>query len=356
MAKTYFNVDSIPKNSNTNNLVTSYSYGTGRIYDYDTEQEVYLQVDESRDYSDAEPYGLVAYGYVSSTDTSALYTPTENVIQDMLKDVGFVHRDDHFDYCNLWLDYAYFDDEWLRDTIIDDVDGYMTDFYISSWISEVDSRDWGDGNSWYIPLCRSCDDNINDTDFPNLYTTPMLRYGDGVLCLPAGDIMLCKSSSVDWESNPNAWDRFLLKANYKNYNGQIVDVPLLCLHQYWGSGTATGIRYLAEITATSEGKIKCAGIIEPSDIALKNKLSEIDVDFNALKSISKAYYTYKDDDEQKQHIGVIAQEVQKYYPEIVTKVSAGYLTVDYSKLAVIALKAIDKLDDRLKAIEAKLGI
>jgi hypothetical protein len=351
MAKTYFNVNSIPQNTYTDRLAAPY------LYDYDSGEKVYLEVEAGgRGYADAEPYGLVAYGYDNFNDVNALYRPSESVIQDIIKDIGFVHIDDHYDYCTLWFDYAYSDDEWLRDTIIDDVDGYMTDYYISSWISEVDIRDWADGNYWYIPLCRSCDDNINDTDFPNLYATHMLSYGDGSLSLPAGDMSLCKSSPVDWESNPNAWNRFLLQANYKNYNGQIIDVPLLCLHQNWGGSTSTSIRYLAEITATSEGKIKCAGIIEPSDITLKNKLSEIDVDFSALKSISKAYYTYKDDDEQKQHIGVIAQEVQKYYPEIVTKVSAGYLTVDYSKLAVIALKAIDKLDDRLKAIEAKLGI
>ena len=54
-------------------------------------------------------------------------------------------------------------------------------------------------------------------------------------------------------------------------------------------------------------------------------------------------------------LGVSAQEIQKLYPEIVNENEDGFLSVDYSKLSVIALKAIDKLNDKNKELEERLA-
>jgi hypothetical protein len=94
------------------------------------------------------------------------------------------------------------------------------------------------------------------------------------------------------------------------------------------------------------------GFFETSDANLKNFNSDIDVDLDKIKLIPKKYFTWKDND-GKQHIGTSAQEVQKIYPELVYD-SDGILTVDYAKLSVIALAAIDKLIDKQKDLEERL--
>lgn len=82
---------------------------------------------------------------------------------------------------------------------------------------------------------------------------------------------------------------------------------------------------------------------ESSDERIKTFKNKIDIDLDKLALLKKSYFIFNTNPTEE-HIGVSAQEIQKLFPEIVTK---GYdndlLKVDYSKLSVIALAAIDKL-------------
>ena len=86
---------------------------------------------------------------------------------------------------------------------------------------------------------------------------------------------------------------------------------------------------------------------------MKDFGEDIKIDFDVLKSIPKKYFTWKDDEEKKSNIGTSAQAIQKIYPELVSD-SDGTLVVDYNKLSVIALAAIDKLCDEKKALEERV--
>ena len=44
-------------------------------------------------------------------------------------------------------------------------------------------------------------------------------------------------------------------------------------------------------------------------------------------------------------IGVMAQELEKYFPTLVVTDSKGYKAVDYSKLSVVLLKAMQEQQD-----------
>ena len=101
---------------------------------------------------------------------------------------------------------------------------------------------------------------------------------------------------------------------------------------------------------------------ETSDERLKYFTSDVDVDFEKLKSIPKKYFMWKNREMDPTNIGTSAQKLQAVYPELVTE-SEGYLRVDYAKLSVIALAAVDKLHEeneelkeRLRKIEEKLGL
>lgn len=59
-------------------------------------------------------------------------------------------------------------------------------------------------------------------------------------------------------------------------------------------------------------------ITTQSDERLKNEIKTIDKDlYNNILNISPKKYSFKDDENKKEHYGFIAQDVEKIYPELI---------------------------------------
>ena len=92
-----------------------------------------------------------------------------------------------------------------------------------------------------------------------------------------------------------------------------------------------------------------------SDARLKDFKEDIEVDLEKLRKLPKKYFTWKG--ESMMDIGTSAQELLNLYPELVSYDSVNDIyAVDYVKLSVIALAAVDTLYDRLKATEDRLKV
>lgn len=118
--------------------------------------------------------------------------------------------------------------------------------------------------------------------------------------------------------------------------------------------TASGSGYALNISGNAgiSGNVYATAYYESSDIRLKNFIKDVSVDLNKIRAIPKKYFTWKKDTSLIQ-IGTSAQAVQKLYPELVSSNTNGYLSVDYSKLSVIALKGIDELYDMILELRAE---
>lgn len=111
------------------------------------------------------------------------------------------------------------------------------------------------------------------------------------------------------------------------------------------------------------GGITCTSITETSDVRKKENIQNLNIETYAiLDKINTYKYTYKDDTLKTARIGLIAQEVEEYFPEIVHTQKDGYKTIEYSKLGVLALDALKtlkheiiKLNNRIKILESKNG-
>ena len=75
-----------------------------------------------------------------------------------------------------------------------------------------------------------------------------------------------------------------------------------------------------------------------SDERKKNNIKYNNISPDLLDNINQVTFKYNNDNENdKEHIGFIAQEIQKYYPELVNEDEYGYLSVKYIEMIPLLL-------------------
>jgi hypothetical protein len=92
-----------------------------------------------------------------------------------------------------------------------------------------------------------------------------------------------------------------------------------------------------------------------SDIRLKKNIKEMESVLENIKKIRVVRFNYKNYQPKKQQIGIIAQELEKYYPEFIFTDKKGYKLIFYDKLTTILIKAIQELSLKVENLEKKYG-
>lgn len=95
-----------------------------------------------------------------------------------------------------------------------------------------------------------------------------------------------------------------------------------------------------------------------SDSRLKDVVSDLDISkaYNLIENCSTILYTLKSEagqENKRVQLGLLAQEVKEFFPEIVYEDADGFLSLDYSRLTVIILSALKDLIIRVSNLEKK---
>ena len=92
-----------------------------------------------------------------------------------------------------------------------------------------------------------------------------------------------------------------------------------------------------------------------SDARIKTDLKEIKNTLSKLNKIS--CYSYKRTDTGDNEIGLVAQEVQKYFPELVkNNEDLDLLHINYGNMTAILVNSINELSKKIDNIERKINI
>jgi hypothetical protein len=109
-----------------------------------------------------------------------------------------------------------------------------------------------------------------------------------------------------------------------------------------------------------EGDIECTALHETSDLRLKTDiqpLSDALLKINRLQGIS---FRWNNEAESvgatagHQQIGVVAQDVEAVFPELVSTPENGYKSVDYTKLTAVLIEAVKELSNENSVLKGTI--
>jgi len=96
-----------------------------------------------------------------------------------------------------------------------------------------------------------------------------------------------------------------------------------------------------------------AGFYWWSDINMKEDIKKLDSK-NMLEKIKRIDgYKYKLKADQKQHYGLIAQYLEKEFPEMVSEDEDGTKSLDYTQLIPVLIETVKDVNERLEKLEKK---
>jgi hypothetical protein len=190
------------------------------------------------------------------------------------------------------------------------------------------------------------------TDGSTTYTERMRITSGGDLCLgTTSGTGLTRFLAINSASSSGV----ILKYNDSN-NGYLYNTSnSLRIESAGGNNIYVQVNGTAGVVLTT-GATSWASA---SDERLKNINSNIDNALNKLLTLRAINFSWKNDETNKENLGLIAQEVEKVFPQIIGKSSISngleknnsddteYLNVRYTELIPVLVKAIQELNERL---------
>nr|CCF99973.1 outer membrane protein [uncultured Flavobacteriia bacterium] len=109
------------------------------------------------------------------------------------------------------------------------------------------------------------------------------------------------------------------------------------------------------LTVLFDGTTTIAGDLSiNSDARLKANIISLGSTLTKLLQIDGKTYTMKKDENKKQKIGVLAQDIEKVFPELVSE-SNGVKSVNYQGLVPVLINALKEQDSKMNEQDTKLN-
>jgi hypothetical protein len=106
--------------------------------------------------------------------------------------------------------------------------------------------------------------------------------------------------------------------------------------------------------AVNSFTISAGGVFSSSDVRLKTNIQEIPRALDKINLIEGKSYTFKSDQDQQIHFGVIAQDLQRLFPNLVRENEDGYLSVNYLELIPVLIEALNEQHSTIQQLAQAL--
>ena len=114
-------------------------------------------------------------------------------------------------------------------------------------------------------------------------------------------------------------------------------------------------------SANFAGNVTAPGFFNTSDARLKENIRPLTGALAAVQGLRGVRYSYRHNLPGKtlpqgEQVGVLAQEVEKLYPELVATGADGYKAVNYAQLAPVLIEALKELKAENDALRGRAAI
>ena len=109
-----------------------------------------------------------------------------------------------------------------------------------------------------------------------------------------------------------------------------------------------------ELILTTGGNLTASGTVSGgSDISLKKNIKPLNNQLEVVKKLNPVTFDWKEDKKPNQQIGFIAQEVEKYLPELIDDTD-NFKSMAYGNMTAVLTKAIQELSAKVEELEGKI--
>ena len=102
------------------------------------------------------------------------------------------------------------------------------------------------------------------------------------------------------------------------------------------------------------------GVLSCSDWRYKKNIEPIKSTLGQVSALEWVYYDWdqehypEKDFTGERQLGIIAQDLEQQFPELVHTDEAGFKTVDYSRLSVVLLKALQEQGEEIEKLKEEM--
>jgi hypothetical protein len=119
----------------------------------------------------------------------------------------------------------------------------------------------------------------------------------------------------------------------------------------FGIGTSTPDERLTVYNGSTFGRYTASGWTHSSDARLKSDIRPLEGSLEKILKLQGVEYRLRSDADKKKQIGLIAQEVEPYFPEVVLTDKEGLKSMVYSNLVAPIVESIKALYTKIVQIE-----
>ncbi|MDX1479385.1 MAG: tail fiber domain-containing protein, partial [Saprospiraceae bacterium] len=111
----------------------------------------------------------------------------------------------------------------------------------------------------------------------------------------------------------------------------------------------------------AQGAVRCNGTNICSDLRYKHSIVPIENALDKLQSINGVYYNWDTDQfpdknfKVARDVGVIAQEMESVFPELISEDDEGYKAVDYAKFSAVLLEAVKEQQQQISTLQSQIN-